>query len=329
MIDLATNSKVTSQRVLKKVASFLTIALFLCIPLVPKAFDPHDYTPLIGYSSEAQSARNTSAVARLFGELRTSMSDIMFVKTERYLHNGIGYAPHITEKDISDPDSVQTDYSGTPTLIRPPTEDWRGFIGDIEREVKPWLDPKVHMSHERGIELLPWFRLMTLVNPHRIRGYRIGAFLMMSRESVDSLQEAWDYIKEGLENNPDSHELRHVQVRLIQQDLALQKAHGRAPDPEAERKSLEIALEVARKGIEAAAGNRPERGWEGQGRPAEMEDSFLGLLHYEVFLLRRLGRNEEALRCAVKSMERFGSDPVLQHEVAELRSTLSTQNPDS
>jgi tetratricopeptide (TPR) repeat protein len=326
---LESSAESSFQSVVGKVELLLAIVLYLCVPLVPRWFDPNDYTPLIGYSSEAQSARNTSAVARLFGELRTSMSDIMFVKTERYLHNGIGYAPHITEKDLSDPDAVQTNYNGTPTLIRPPTEDWRGFIGDIEREIKPWLDPKTHMSHERGMELLPWFRLMTLVNPHRIRGYRIGAFLMMSRESVDSLQEALDYIEEGLKNNPDSHELLHVKIRLIQQDLALQRAHGSPAYPETEKKYLEGALKIARKGIEVGATHRPEMGWEGKGRPAEMEDSFLGLLHYEVFLLRRLGRNEEALRCAVKSMERFGSDPVLQHEVAELRSSLSSQDPDS
>jgi len=46
---------------------------------------------VLGYSSEAQSSRNTSAVARLFGEFRTSMSDIMCLKTERYLHSGVGY----------------------------------------------------------------------------------------------------------------------------------------------------------------------------------------------------------------------------------------------
>lgn len=329
MTELASNDRSFFQNSSRRVGPWVAVALFVCLPLVPRSIDPNDYTPLIGFSSEAQSARNTSAVARLFGELRTSMSDIMFVKTERYLHSGVGYTPHITEKDISDPSAVQTDYSGTPTLIRPPTEDWRGFVGDIEREIKPWLDPKTHMSHERGTELLPWFRLMTLVNPHRIRGYRIGAFLMMSRESVDSLQEAWDYIEEGIKNNPDSHELRHIQIRLLQQDLARQKAQGDRVDPETERTNLEGALKIARIGIEAGAANRPEMGWEGKGRPAEMEDSFLGLLHYEVFLLRHLGRDEEALRCGLKSLERFGSDPVLQNEVAELRSKLSANEPES
>ena len=304
-------------------ALWVAAAVFVFVPLVPGTFDPSDYAPVIGYSSEAQNSRNTSAVARLFGELRTSMSDIMFVKTERYLHNGVGYAPHITEKDFSDPEAAKKDWSGTPTLIRPPRDDWRGFVGDLEREVKPWLDPKVHMAHEKGLELLPWFRLMTLVNPHRIRGYRIGAFLMMSRESPTSLQEAWDFIDEGVKNNPDSHELRYMQVRLIHQDLSLQRTHGQEPDPELERTYLEKALELARKGIQSAALKRPPEGWEGKGRPAEMEDALGGLLHYEVFLLRRLGREKEALRCALASMEKYGSDPVLQNEAVELRRALS------
>jgi tetratricopeptide (TPR) repeat protein len=250
------------------------------------------------------------------------MSDIMFIKTERYLHNGVAYQPHITMKDFESPSSATEEYAGIPTVIRRPQEDWRGFIGDLEREIKPWKDPSQHMAHEKGVELLPWFRVMTLVNPHRIRGYKIGAFLMMTRDSPDSLQEAWNFIQEGIKKNPDSHELYYMLIRLAQMDVRLAQAGGKILSEEELRKYDQAALDFAQKGIEVAAPRRPAEGWQGKGRPAEMEDAFAALTHYEVLLLRRLGRDEEALRAAFQSLEKFGSDPVLQNEVAELQAKL-------
>ena len=41
---------------------------------------------------------NQSSLARILGEFRTGMSDMLFIKTERYLHGGIGYVPHLTEQ---------------------------------------------------------------------------------------------------------------------------------------------------------------------------------------------------------------------------------------
>ncbi|NUN94720.1 MAG: hypothetical protein HUU16_00980 [Candidatus Omnitrophica bacterium] len=296
----------------------LTVAALIAYILSPawvRNIDPGDYEPEIGYSSEAQSSRNTSAVARLFGEFRTSMSDIMFLKTERYLHSGIAYQPHIQDEKTFNAKDVGT-------LIRPPDQDWRGFIGDIERSIKPWLDPKTHAQHTRGAELLPWFRLMTLVNPHRIRGYRIGTFILMTSGDADSTRQAREFLMEGIRNNPKSHELQFMVVRLIQHDLMdLQREKPNGSD-EKSLALLKEGLEYARRGVEFGAEARPRGGWQGKGRPAEMEDSFIGCMHYEIFFLRRLGRNEEALSRARDLEEKYGPDPILQTEIQELEAEL-------
>lgn len=297
--------------------------IYLSVPYLGKQIEPGDYTPILGYSSEAQSTRNTSAIGRLFGEFRTSMSDIMFLKTERYLHSGVGYQPHITEKDLTSDDDGTVTGKGIRTLIRVPDEDWRGFIGDLEREIKPWQTPELHMKHQRGLELLPWFRLMTLVNPHRIRGYRIGAFLLMSSGEEDGFIKAREFIEEGIRFNPKNHELQFMMLRTYQQELIQKRATQEGWKDKDEIPLLEKALEYAQRGIEFGAESRPEGGWKGKGRPNEMEDSFAACLHYEIFLLRQLGRDAEALESALSSRERFGTDPVLEGEIKELREKLS------
>lgn len=296
--------------------------LFLFSPAWVRHLDPDQYEPEIGYSSEAQSVRNTSAVGRLFGEFRTSMSDIMFLKTERYLHSGIAYQPHVqSESTIND--------KNVSTLIRPPEDDWRGFIGNIEREIKPWLDPKMHAAHTRGTELLPWFRLMTLVNPHRIRGYRIGTFILMTSGEPDALDQALEFVREGIANNPENHELQFMVIRIYQQKL-MRLRRDNPPDLAVqERKAIEAALEFAHRGVEFGAQARPRGGWIGKGRPAEMEDSFIGCMHYEIFFLRNLGRDDEAMVRAKEYLQKFGSDPILETEVKELTEKKASAPPNA
>lgn len=284
---------------------------FLLVPLAIRNVEPADYEPTIGYSSEAQSTRNTSAIARLFGELRTSMSDILFIKTERYMHSGVAY-----DKSLADEGEGETNIG---TLIRTPEQDWRGVIGDLEREVKPWMDPKFHAEHSSSTEVLPWFRLMTLVNPHRIRGYRIGAFILVTSGIPDAVTQAREYIMEGIRNNPENHELQFMMVRMIQHELmALDRKSGTQSSP-AYKALLMKALEYAHRGVELGRAARPPEGWQGKGRPAEMEDSFIGCLHYEIFFLRRLEQNQKALECAEQYLREFGPDQVLEKEILELR----------
>jgi hypothetical protein len=291
--------------------ALLVAGLFLLVPGLARRIEPSDYTPTIGYSSEAQSSRNTSVVGRLFGEFRTSMSDVMFIKTERYLHSGIAYTKTVEQEGEAGGKPIDT-------LIRTPDQDWRGFIGDFERKIKPWLDPKNHAQHTKGTELLPWFRLMTLVNPHRIRGYQVGAFLLRTTGLPDATDQARGFVQEGINNNPLSHELQFTMVRIIQQQLQENQRDHPDQDASVQESPIVEALTYARKGVELGAASRPAQGWQGKGRPAEMEDSFIGCMHYEIFFLRRLGRSDEALARASELLKRFGPDPILKNEIEEI-----------
>ena len=112
--------------------------------------------------------RNSSPFALILGEFRASLSDFMFMKTERYLDSGIAYTPHINVQGMASEDARQAndlssgnsvsqthdehhDHQEHPaTLIRTQTSDFRGFLGDLEREIKPYRDPKLGHKHTTG-----------------------------------------------------------------------------------------------------------------------------------------------------------------------------------
>ena len=182
----------------------------------------------------ARAVRNSSAAAQLLGEFRATLADTIFVKTERYLHSGVAYTLHMQEdlESVSDVSHADRDtgfiHPSAPgghthdehceheeehaaaTLIPTANADFRGWIGDLHRMVKPWRDPSLPHVHTEGTELLPWYCLMTLADPHNIRGYAIGAWWLGSINN----DQAMVFINEGIERNPDAFQLRLVRAGL-------------------------------------------------------------------------------------------------------------------
>ncbi len=143
--------------------------------------------------------RNQGAFARALGELRATASDIMFVKMNVYLHAGVAYDTSV-QVSAMEVDTNLND-AGAATVIRSAGDDFRGFLGNLEREVKPYRDQQLAHIHTTAGELTPWFRVMTLANPQFIRGYRVGGLTIADE---GKWYEALDFMNEGLEKNPDN-----------------------------------------------------------------------------------------------------------------------------
>ena len=188
MSDNVVNSNSGLQRVLLGAL----VILFVVSPGLWGRLTPNDYDGGTSRDAGAAMLRNASSVGMMLGELRTSFSDILVMKTERYLHSGVQYAAHTDEgdksleSDIENLDAHQEDVGVSrkveagghqaKTLIRSEDHDFRGIVGHLEREVKPYSDSGAHADHTDGRQILPWFRVATLSDGQHVRAYTSGAY---------------------------------------------------------------------------------------------------------------------------------------------------------
>jgi len=332
------------------------LVLFLLSPVITIHLDPAGYQGGRSRDIRDRSLRNQSAAGIILGELRTSMSDLMFIKTELYLHSGVAYQlnldydamssrgqvrdlkengkPSIPEptppghslkgpgQDLKHPFEEEIDHShhddhdhvhppgeedthfhceGAKTVIPTEREDFRGFIGKLHREVKPWLDPSKPHKHTDGTELLPWYRLMTLSDPHNIRAYMIGAWWLKRFRKKPQLKEAEKFLEEGIRNNPKAFQL-YLMLGHVNRAMGDNgKAMGNY------RKAAEMALEV-----------RPPGGREGPDWTNYNEEDALASLRLAVFTEEEFGSKEAALALARRYLQAVEGDAILQRHVDQL-----------
>lgn len=70
-----------------------------------------DYQPAFTLDAAEREKLNTSPFATILGEIRTSMADLMWVKTERYLHRGVAFTPHINTDELSRSGKIEHKHS--------------------------------------------------------------------------------------------------------------------------------------------------------------------------------------------------------------------------
>lgn len=295
----------SSARAARRAAAAALLAALALSPALSSRLEPNRYEGGRSRSERALAERNSSSVAIMLGELRSNLSDLMFIKTERYLDSGIGYNEHINMKEFAS--SGEMPQAGAEpgkgeavaTIIRDRANDFRSFIGDLERKVKPWMDPGKHPKHTDGAELLPWYRLMTLSDPHNTRAYRIGAWWLKDKGGAQ-IQEALKFLNEGIENNPEAFELYYMRGILEIRSLG------------DEAKALDSYMAAAELALKA----RPPQG---PGKDLAwtdyQEEDARASVRNAVFLMRKLGRREEALALARRGLAVFAEDKVLDRQV--------------
>jgi tetratricopeptide (TPR) repeat protein len=313
-------------------------------------------------------ARNRNAFALILGEIRATAADLMFIKTERYLHSGIAYKPHININKMATTGVVSAhpnsprrqpneseappqghDHShepgencpdcspnhdddhgqgccpgGVPTLIRTAANDFRGFIGSLERETKPFQDPRLVHKHGRSEELLPWYRVMTLTDPNNVRGYMIGAMLLTFAKQHE---QALSLVQEGIEKNEDNPQAFRLYASLAQ-------VHWKSHHLEEASTSdcLEKALAAARRGYDMGKVVRPKHGKIGAVRKGvtwtnDIENDFLFLARMFPLLLEKKGEISQALKVAEEVASLAPDDIATQRMIERFRDEWSKQKP--
>lgn len=309
-------------------AGTLLLGGVLAAGWISSRVDPGAYAGGRARDEEQLARRNSSALATMLGEFRTGISDIMFIKTERYLHAGVGYVPHASAMSLEElseeidehhrelglpDDDEDADHAGTPTLIPPPHQDFRGFVGRLHREVKPWRDPNKAHVHTESNELLPWFRVMTMSDPRYVRGYIAGGFFL---ERVDP-QLALEFIEEGLLNNPDDFQL-HVSRGFLRISEARRQGDTTAEDLEpAVRAALELARADFLRGAELMARVRPDdvddEGFGSGGWGRYQESDAMAAVGMSISLTRNLVDPRAAREIARRFQGIFPDFPTLRN----------------
>lgn len=246
--------------------------------------------------------RNRGAFAAILGGIRTSMSDMMFVKTERYLHGGVAYVEpdhddeaeahieHAMQPDSDhDHDPHHHDHRDIQTVIPTAERDFRLGLGWLHRQVKPWRDPLRQHVHTDGRELIPWFKAMTISDPHYIRGYMAGSFWLQSESS----EEALAFIEDGLVKNPESFQL------YVARGLLRIKTARRINEANPSLELKELALADFLRASELALAERPVglTDEELDDDPAwgkYKENDALAACTMAIVLLQELGFHDEA-----------------------------------
>lgn len=293
----------------------------IALPMLSARIAPFQYEGGHSRDEVSRMERNSSAIAMMIGEFRTSLSDILFVKTERYLHSGIGYAPHMDERLLSIDGLTEElaehqlevgliedecEDAGTPTLIPTPSRDFRGFVGRLEREVKPWRHPDLAHIHTDGKQLLPWFRVMTISDPHYVRGYSVGAWWLIERD----IDQAQAFAEEGLLKNEQAFEIRYILGQILLKRAREMRQAGvddlevKATMRQAKAAYL-IAAEHALEVLQASGGEAEDIFSRYQ------EDDALASARMAVMLERDYGDPEQARLLAARFHQAYPEDVVL------------------
>ena len=189
----------------------LAAAAILANLLGPRLYVDARYKP-----GEYQAAKESIALS-LMGQLQMSVSDLMWLKTLEYLHNGIIYRMPSEQEQTRGLRAAEFTGMGSgvahkdgPSLVPDEDRDWRSILGEMNRHIEPWRSG--HARHSDPQELIPWYQVLVKFNPHYVQAYTNGAFFMSDFAGQPELGR--DFLIAGAKKNPWSFEIESVLGRI-------------------------------------------------------------------------------------------------------------------
>lgn len=170
------------------------------------------------FSSEELRHASHSIPMTLLGQFRTNLGAYLWLKTVDYLHGGITYRPFTAaeqaegmREDSHSMSGFAEHQCGGPTTIPSKDIDWRGILGDLERHLKPYRPGPAR--HGDPQDLIPWYRIQTIINPLDINAYVTCAFFLA--DFAKKPEKARGFLEEGIKNNPGSPVLHEALGQLF------------------------------------------------------------------------------------------------------------------
>jgi tetratricopeptide (TPR) repeat protein len=168
---------------------------------------------------------STGGLALIFGEGRSLLANEFFAKADSYYLNG--YYPSIFDSkaptDLSNPEARRD--AEKYGFLGPP----RDWIDRFSRKFFP--SRRTEVVGEDVREMLPWLKIASEMDPHRIELYLLGAHWLW--KSLNKPDQALGFLRDGLKENPNQPELMLMMGRIYE---------GSLHDPERARNLWEHAL---------------------------------------------------------------------------------------
>jgi tetratricopeptide (TPR) repeat protein len=245
-------------------------------------------------------SKSNNVFSMLFGDGRRLFANQFFTMADVYFHSG--YYPSVFDlreegqKEIvaeshghtdSPEDEIKEDFLGKP-------KDWIDRFGRHFR-----ITEHTHLEHSNEREILPWLRLAADMDPQKIETYTVGSYFL--RTHLNRPQEAEAFLREGLQNNPSSHEILFELGRLYDEN---DHDTGRARDV------WQLALYRWSKDPEAVKDNK-----------LAFEEITVHLARLE----REAGNWQQAINW-FQAAQKVSPDPnALQHRIDEIKKKMAAQ----
>jgi tetratricopeptide (TPR) repeat protein len=185
-------------------------------------------------------SNDDSALKLLLGESRRMFANHFFVKADVSFHSG--YYPTIFDearKEEEKENAMAEAQKGAEAHEEHHGEREHqegGFLG----QPTDWIDrfgrhfrvtEHTHLEGANTREILPWLRISAELDPQRIETYTVAAYWL--RTKLNKIDEAEQFLREGLKANPNSYEILFELGRLC-----LENRH----DPQRARGIWELAF---------------------------------------------------------------------------------------
>ncbi len=150
---------------------------------------------------------------KMFGQFRTSIAAMLYLKADRYFHGGTQHEhAHELHSCLMEPDADKKEQEHHHTSSHKEqehhhTSSHQEHTADIFFRINRAIryKPVHHLNNVESAEIMPWFELASLADPHYIQAYTVGGFWLGLR--LGKVDKALKFLKKGLKYNPNAWEI--------------------------------------------------------------------------------------------------------------------------
>ena len=143
---------------------------------------------------------------KMFGEFRNTIAAMLYLKADTYYHGGTVHE-HDEESENGHGLCVERARDNKEPAEHEHSVPGGPVPGDLFSRIYCAITqrPVIHLKDLKSAEIMPWFELATLADPHYIPAYAVGGYWLGMR--LHKPKRALIFLKKGLKYNQDSWQI--------------------------------------------------------------------------------------------------------------------------